>query len=188
VRPPSTHPAQDGRLALRKGRESWPENSWPFMNHERGGFRTTTSTEPLWAHSEREDGRRSPQRRFSRLAHRRVRYPKEDLDRAFFSSRFSRTLDSLWAMRQAQSLEGLYGEEGLAKRGRQLSLWLAAAESLTLEYAGETLSRYDVQSNTSLTRASLKRDNETQAIGDLLHALWRSSGSSISRRPSVRGG
>jgi hypothetical protein len=36
----------------------------------------------------------------------------------------------------------VYGEEGLAKR--EAALWLAA-ESLTLEYAGETLSRYDVQ-------------------------------------------
>ena len=41
---------------------------------------------------------------------------------------------------QAQKLEGL--QEGLAKR--EAALWLAA-ESLTLEYAGETLSRYDVQ-------------------------------------------
>ena len=69
-----------------------------------------------------------------------MRYRKEDLDRAFFSTRFSRTLDSLGYARFRDWR--VYGEEGLAKR--EAALWLAA-ESLTLEYAGETLSRYDVQ-------------------------------------------
>lgn len=36
----------------------------------------------------------------------------------------------------------VYGEEGLA--GREAALWLAA-ESLTIEHAGEPLSRYDAR-------------------------------------------
>ena len=58
----------------------------------------------------------------------------------FFSTRFSRTLDSLGYARFRDWR--VYGEEGLAKR--EAALWLAA-ESLTLEYSGETLSSYDVQ-------------------------------------------
>lgn len=69
-----------------------------------------------------------------------MHYRKEELDRAFFSTRFSRTLNSLGYARFRDWR--VYGEEGLAKR--EAALWLAA-ESLTLEYAGETLSRYDVQ-------------------------------------------
>ncbi len=57
-----------------------------------------------------------------------------------FSTRFSRVLDTLgyatwWRWR-------VYGEEGLA--GRESALWLRE-RSLTLEYAGEPLSRYDVE-------------------------------------------
>lgn len=69
-----------------------------------------------------------------------VRYREEDLRRAFFSTRSSRVLDALgyatfWRWR-------LYGEEGLA--GREAALWLQE-KSLTLEHAGEALSRYAVE-------------------------------------------
>jgi len=60
--------------------------------------------------------------------------------RAFLSSRFARTLDSLGYARFRHWR--LYGEEALA--GREAALWLAA-ESLTLEHAGEPLSRYEVR-------------------------------------------
>jgi hypothetical protein len=70
----------------------------------------------------------------------RRRHHEEDLRRAFFTSRFSRTLDSLGYARFRHWR--LYGEEALA--GREAALWLAA-ESLTLEHAGEPLSRYDVK-------------------------------------------
>jgi len=113
--------------------ESWPEL---VAIHER--WVQDYNEQSHWAHREREDGRRSPQEVLGWVTG--VRYRKEDLDRAFFSTRFSRTLDSLGYARFRDWR--VYGEEGLAKR--EAALWLAA-ESLTLEYAGETLSRYDVQ-------------------------------------------
>jgi hypothetical protein len=58
----------------------------------------------------------------------------------FRHGRFSRVLDTLgyatWRRWR------VYGEEGLA--GREAALWLRE-RSLTLEYAGEPLSRYDVE-------------------------------------------
>jgi transposase len=113
--------------------ESWPEL---VAIHER--WVQDYNEQSHWAHREREDGRRSPQEVLGWVTG--VSYRKEDLDRAFFSTRFSRTLDSLGYARFRDWR--VYGEEGLAKR--EAALWLAA-ESLTLEYAGETLSRYDVQ-------------------------------------------
>ena len=69
-----------------------------------------------------------------------VRYRKEDLERAFFSTRCSRVLDSLGYARFRDWR--LYGEEGLARK--ETAVWLQPG-SLTLEYGGETLSRYDVE-------------------------------------------
>ncbi|MCA1837519.1 MAG: helix-turn-helix domain-containing protein, partial [Actinobacteria bacterium] len=51
------------------------------------------SEQSHWAHRERTDGRRSPQEVLGWVTG--VRYREEDLERAFFSSRFSRKLD--WA-------------------------------------------------------------------------------------------
>ena len=65
---------------------------------------------------------------------------EEELRRSFFSARFVRVLDSLGYTRFRHWR--VYGEEGLA--GREAALWLAA-ESLTVEHAGEPLSRYEVR-------------------------------------------
>ena len=69
-----------------------------------------------------------------------MRYRPEDLDRAFFSVRFSRVLDDLgyatWRRWR------LYGEEGLA--GKEAALWLRE-RTLTVEHGGEPLSRYEVE-------------------------------------------
>lgn len=90
-----------------------------------------------WAHRERKDGRRSPSEVLGWITG--VRYREEDLRRAFFSTRHARKLDTSG---YATFLRWkLYGEESLA--GREAALWLAA-ESLTLEHAGESLSRYEV--------------------------------------------
>lgn len=69
-----------------------------------------------------------------------VRHREEELGRAFFSARFVRVLDSLGytTFRRWR----VYGEEALA--GREAALWLAA-ESLTVEHSGETLSRYEAK-------------------------------------------
>ena len=90
-----------------------------------------------WAHRERKDTRRSPREVLGWLTG--VRYRKEDLERAF-STRFSRVLKSLGYARFRDWR--LYGEEGLARK--ETAVWLQP-DSLTLEYGGETLSRYDVE-------------------------------------------
>jgi hypothetical protein len=90
-----------------------------------------------WAHLERGDGKRAPIEVLGWLSE--VRYRPEDLERAFFSSRFTRVLDDLGYVRFRHWR--LYGEEGLPKR--EATLWLEA-ERLTLEYRGQPLSRYDV--------------------------------------------
>ncbi len=86
----------------------------------------------------RNDGRHSPVEVLGWLSE--VRYRPEDLRRAFFSSRFIRVLDDLGYARFRNWR--LYGEEGLPKK--EATLWLES-ESLTLEYCGEPLSRYDVR-------------------------------------------
>ena len=68
-----------------------------------------------------------------------MRYREEELRRAFFSARFVRVLDALGYTRFRHWR--VYGEEALA--GREAALWLAK-ESLTVEHAGEPLSRYEV--------------------------------------------
>lgn len=74
-----------------------------------------------------------------RLGHIRLADHPEDLQRAFFSTRYVRVLDPL-------GYAGLihwrvYGAEALAKR--EAALWLDE-ENLTVEHQGETLSRYEI--------------------------------------------
>ncbi|MGH3147986.1 MAG: hypothetical protein ACRDTR_19515 [Rubrobacter sp.] len=113
--------------------ESWAELG---VAHDR--FVEAYNSQAHWAHRNREDGRRSPAEVLGFLSG--VRHREEELRRAFFSSRFARTLDSLGYARFRQWR--LYGEEALA--GREAALWLAT-ESLTLEHADEPLSRYEVR-------------------------------------------
>jgi len=112
--------------------ESWPEL---VDAHER--WVEDYDHQDHWAHLGREDGRRSPMEVLGWLSE--VRYRPEDLERAFFSSRFTRVLDGLGYARFRHWR--LYGEEGLAKK--ETALWLQE-ESLTLEYRGQPLCRYDV--------------------------------------------
>ena len=113
--------------------ESWPELAGA---HER--WVHDYNHQDHWAHLGREDGRRSPMEVLGWLSE--VRYRPEDLERAFFSSRFTRVLDGLGYARFRHWR--LYGEEGLPKK--EATLWLES-ERLTLEYCGQPLSRYDVQ-------------------------------------------
>ena len=68
------------------------------------------------------------------------RHRKEDLERAFFSTRFTRVLDRSGYARLKHWK--IYGEEGLAKR--EVTLWLSP-EVLSVEFAGSPLTRYDVE-------------------------------------------
>jgi putative transposase len=113
--------------------ESWPEL---VEAHER--FVGDYNAQAHFAHGGRDDGRRSPAEVLGFASG--VRHRKEELSRAFFSARFVRVLDSLGYARFMHWR--IYGEEALA--GREAALWLAA-ESLTLEHAGEPLSRYDAR-------------------------------------------
>jgi hypothetical protein len=94
-----------------------------------------------WAHRERSKTAAARRRRYWG-GFWGVRYHSEDLERAFFSTRFTRKLDSLGYATLFRRWR-LYGEEeGLA--GNEAALWLHA-KNLTVEYAAEPLSRYDVE-------------------------------------------
>ena len=68
-----------------------------------------------------------------------VRYHPVDLQRAFFSSRFTRTPDALGYARFRHWR--LYAEEGLA---RQPVAVCPGTDSPNVEYAGQALANYDV--------------------------------------------
>lgn len=92
----------------------------------------------VYNYQPRTDGKRSPQEVLGWLTE--VRFHPEDLERAFFSTRFLRKLDALGyaTFRRWR----LYGEEGLA--GSETALWLQD-KSLMLEHAGQPLSRYEIE-------------------------------------------
>jgi putative transposase len=113
--------------------EGWAELA---EAHER--FVEDYNAQPHFAHEGRDDGRRSPLEVLGFASG--VRRREEELRRAFFSTRFVRVLDALGYARLRHWR--VYGEEALA--GMEAALWLAA-ESLTLERAGEPLSRYEVR-------------------------------------------
>jgi putative transposase len=103
-----------------------------------------------WAHRERKDLRRSPAEVLGFLTG--VRHRPEELERAFFSTRFTRTLDASGYARLKHWR--VYGEEGLARR--EVALWLGS-ESLAVEFAGDTLARYTVEYSA--------RTNELRKVG-----------------------
>jgi putative transposase len=112
--------------------------SWPELAEAHARWLADYNAQKHWAHRERADGRRSPEEVLGWLIG--VRYRDEDLDRAFFSTRYTRKLDALGYARFCHWR--LYAEEALA--GREAALWLEP-ETLTMEYAGEALSRYEVR-------------------------------------------
>ena len=79
-----------------------------------------------------------------------VRHHPEDLSRAFFSTMLVRKLDAAGYARVRHWR--VYAEEGLARC--EVAVWLGDGE-MAVEYAGRTLSRYDV---------SLSRDAELEAV------------------------
>lgn len=96
------------------------------------------NTQAHWAHRERKDARRSPSEVLGFLTG--VRHRPEDLERAFFSTRFTRVLDRSGYARLKHWR--IYAEEGLAMR--EVALWLGP-DVLSLEFAGDTLARYEVE-------------------------------------------
>lgn len=118
--------------------------SWSKIVEAHERFVGNYNAQSHFAHQKRQDGRRSPGEVLGWVTG--VRYLPEDLERAFFSTRHTRILDDLGYVRFRHWR--VYGEEGLASK--EAELWLQE-RSLTLEYAGEALSRYDVEIAASAT-------------------------------------
>jgi putative transposase len=111
--------------------------SWAELVAAHDRFVSDYNAQRHFAHQRREDGRRSPGEVLSWVSG--MRFHPKDLERAFFSERFSRVLDGLGYATLMRWR--LYGEECLAGRGADL--WLHD-ETLTVEHAGEPLSAYEV--------------------------------------------
>ncbi len=103
-----------------------------------------------YAHQERKPGRRSPSEVLSWV--KTPRYQEQDLARAFFSARHTRTLDDLGYL--VLQRFRLYAEEGLA--GTEVVVWVAE-DALTVEYGGEALSRYEVECDPAAGASSVGR-------------------------------
>lgn len=111
--------------------------SWAKLVEAHDRFVSDYNAQSHFAHQRREDGRRSPEEVLSWVCG--MRFHQKDLERAFFSERFSRVLD---ASGYATLMRWrLYGEEALA--GKEADLWLLE-NTLTLEHGGEPLSAYEV--------------------------------------------
>jgi len=111
--------------------------SWAELVEVHDRFVSDYNAQSHFAHQRREDGRRSPGEVLSWVSG--MRFHPKDLERAFFSERFSRVLDALGYATLMRWR--LYGEEALA--GKEADLWLLE-NTLTLEHAGEPLSAYEV--------------------------------------------
>ena len=111
--------------------------SWEEMVEEHDLWLDRYNTQRHQAHEHREDGRRSPSAVLGPV--RMVRHHPVDLGRAFFSTRFTRTLDASGYARIKHWR--IYAEEGLARS--EVALWLGN-DGLVVEHAGQALSRYDV--------------------------------------------
>ena len=112
--------------------------SWPDLVDAHRRWVEDYNAQDHFAHRDREDGRRSPREVLGWLTE--VRFHPKDLERVFFSTRFSRTLDSLGYATFMRWR--LYGAEALAGEVAALRL---QERTLMLEHAGETLSRYEVE-------------------------------------------
>ena len=112
--------------------------TWPELVAAHTKWMKDFNAQAHWAHKDRTDGRRSPRAVLSWVPG--GLYGREELDRAFFSERFVRVLNPLgYAVWRRWKV---YGEESLA--GREAALWLRE-KTLTVEHAGEPLSRYEVE-------------------------------------------
>ena len=115
---------------------------WTRLLEEHDRWMHDYNVQEHYAHQKRKPGRRSPSEVLSWV--KRPRFREEDLARAFFSARHTRTLDSLGYL--VLQRFRLYAEEGLA--GTEVVVWVAE-DALTVEYGGEALSRYEVECDPS---------------------------------------
>ena len=113
---------------------------WPRLLEEHDRWMADYNLQEHYAHQHRKEGRRSPSAVLSWV--RTPRFQEENLERAFFLARHTRTVDDLGYL--VLQRHRLYAEEGLA--GMEVAVWVAEDE-LTVEYDGEALSRYEVASS-----------------------------------------
>ena len=111
---------------------------WSGLLEEHDRWINDYNVQEHYAHQHRKEGRRSPSEVLSWV--RTPRYREEDLVRAFFSARYTRILDGLGYL--VLQRFRLYAEEGLA--GTEVAVWVQE-DSLTVEYGGEALCRYEVE-------------------------------------------
>jgi len=111
---------------------------WAGLLEAHDKWMTDYNVQEHYAHRHRKEGRRSPSEVLSWV--KTPRYQQEDLERAFFSARHTRTLDDLGYLTLQRFR--LYAEEGLA--GREVAVWMQE-DALTVEYGGQALSRYEVE-------------------------------------------
>jgi len=124
--------------------------NWSELLAEHDRWMHDYNLQEHYAHQHRKEGRRSPSEVLSWV--KRPRYQEEDLARAFFSVRHTRTLDGLGYLTLQRFR--LYAEEGLA--GQQVAVWVQE-DSLTVEYGGEALSRYEVECDPQVGVSSVGR-------------------------------
>jgi putative transposase len=124
--------------------------NWSELLAEHDRWMHDYNLQEHYAHHHRKEGRRSPSEVLSWV--KRPRYQEEDLARAFFSARHTRTLDGLGYLTLQRFR--LYAEEGLA--GQQVTVWVQE-DSLTVEYGGEALSRYEVECDPPVGVSSVGR-------------------------------
>ena len=111
---------------------------WTGLLEEHDRWMRDYNVQEHHAHQHRNVGRRSPSEVLSWV--KTPRFKEEDLARAFFSARHTRTLDGLGYLTLQRYR--LYAQEGLA--GREVAVWVQQ-DSLTVEYGREALSRYEVE-------------------------------------------
>lgn len=129
--------------------------NWIELLEEHDRWMHDYNIQEHYAHQHRKAGRRSPSEVLSWV--KRPRYQEEDLARAFFSARYTRTLDELGYL--VFQRFRLYAEEGLA--GREVAVWVQE-DNLSVEYSGEALSRYEVECDPATSVSCVGRLREVK--------------------------
>jgi putative transposase len=137
--------------------------NWSELLAEHDRWMRDYNVQEHYAHRHRKEGRRSPSEVLSWV--KRPRYQEEDLARAFFSAGHTRTLDGLGYLTLQRFR--LYAEEGLA--GQEVAVWVQE-DSLSVEYGGEALSRYEVECAPAVGALSVGRLREVKG-----HTLFEHS-------------
>jgi putative transposase len=112
--------------------------TWENMRVEHDRWVADYNYQVHWAHRNREDNRHSPAEVMGWV--RGKEWQAAQLDRIFYSTRFTRRLNKAGYLRFRHWR--LYGELGLAYR--KTNIWLSK-EHLTVECGDEPLSQYAVQ-------------------------------------------